>query len=203
MDNVRCGFLRGTGSAINVSIGWVPEVVIITNLTDGDTFTLAVPKFYGSAFTSGGVATVVNQVKPGNKVKGATSGATGVVSEIITDTGTWAGTDAAGWISFDKSSIVGTFTAGEKLYVIGNAAGSVDDLTLTAALLTWGIDSDTEVAAKTSDATMCIPYVGSAGSAAKGFTVGATISEDAKLLCFVALRSGPGGQGITCLNDGV
>jgi hypothetical protein len=39
------------------------------------------------------------------------------------------------------------------------------------------------------------PFVGSLGATARGFTIGSTISENAKLFVYVALRSGPGSAG--------
>lgn len=35
-DNLRTGTITGTGAAVNTSLGWVPDFVIIFNATDGD-----------------------------------------------------------------------------------------------------------------------------------------------------------------------
>lgn len=36
----KCGTVTGTGAAINISVGFVPDYVIIANTTDGDTVDL-------------------------------------------------------------------------------------------------------------------------------------------------------------------
>lgn len=33
---VKCGTVTGTGAAINISVGFVPDHVVIANVTDGD-----------------------------------------------------------------------------------------------------------------------------------------------------------------------
>jgi hypothetical protein len=33
---VATGFIRGTGAAVNVTLGWIPEFVQLLNLTDGN-----------------------------------------------------------------------------------------------------------------------------------------------------------------------
>jgi hypothetical protein len=35
-DNLRVGTVTGTGAAVNISLGWIPDFVIIFNATDGD-----------------------------------------------------------------------------------------------------------------------------------------------------------------------
>lgn len=37
MDQVKIGTVTGTGAAINVELGWIPDYVRIVNATDGDT----------------------------------------------------------------------------------------------------------------------------------------------------------------------
>lgn len=80
---------------------FVNDVCIITNGVD-------VPLKYGQGvvdFTSGGTYEVV----VGNTIEGATSGATAVVADIVLDSGTWAGGDAAG--HFHVKNQTGTFQA--------------------------------------------------------------------------------------------
>ena len=36
-DLIRVGTVTGTGAAINISLGWIPDYVKVVNLTDGDT----------------------------------------------------------------------------------------------------------------------------------------------------------------------
>ena len=194
MENIVHGLLRGTGAAINVPIGFIPDLVIVTNLTDGNKITIGHPSMYLCAFTSGGTS----EVKKGMLLTGNTSGATGRVAGVILDTGSWAGGDAAGWIIIDPVSIVGTF-AGETAYIPGGS----NDITLSAALESPNVDIDTEVADATGNAAISA-YLGSSTSgseAAKGFTVGSTVSTDAKLLSFVAMRGGPGSAGKDVYNS--
>lgn len=190
MDNLRTGLIRGTGAAVNVQLGWIPDYVKIVNLTDGDKVHEGFPGYSIVVFTSGGTT----EIEKGMLIKGATSGATARVSDVIVDTGSWAAGDAAGWIVIDPASKVGTLTT-ENIFVPGgtNDATIVVDVTFT-------IDIDTEVAGATGNAAIT-PYVGAASTAALGFTIGSTISEDAKLLGYVAMRSGPGAQNRGCGNS--
>lgn len=36
MNEVKVGTFTGTGAALNISIGWIPDYVRIINVTDGD-----------------------------------------------------------------------------------------------------------------------------------------------------------------------
>jgi hypothetical protein len=67
-------------------------------------------------------------------VYGGTSGATGTISAVIVDTGTFAGTNANGTIIFVNESISGTFVTGEELQdnsnktdIIGESDGAATD----------------------------------------------------------------------------
>lgn len=136
------------------------------------------------AFTSGST-----EIKAGDTLHGNTSDAKAIVQQVIVDSGTWAGTDAAGWFILRHEDDNDTaFTASETAYRDGVDADGDDQVTLTAAADQDGIDIDTEVAATTTAATNVMGYVGTRGANAKGFTVGSTISENAKLLGYVAMR---------------
>lgn len=189
MDQVRVGHLRGTGAAINVPIGWIPDTVIVENLTDGDKIHIGSPSTRAMPFTSGGTT----EITRGVVITGATSGATARVRDVILDSGTWAGGDAAGWLFIDEESKVGTFTS-ENVYV----PGGTNDATVTVDV-TYTSDIDTEVATATGNNAISA-YLGTA-TIAKGFTLGSTISEDAKLLKFTAMRSGPGAVGRSSTNS--
>tara|TARA_Y100000310_G_scaffold335304_1_gene416957 strand:+ start:2648 stop:3274 length:627 start_codon:yes stop_codon:yes gene_type:complete len=188
---VRSGFIHGTGTAINVELGWIPDYVRTVNLTDGD---IIYENWLGKviAFTSGGLATAVagsKEIKPGDKITGLTNtGVYATIREIIIDSGTWAGGDAAGWLIFNAGDMVGSFGS-ENAEV--NESGGND---ITVALQNEdGIDIDTEVAGTTSAATNLQSYVGDADNGyAKGFTVGSTVSENGKLLGFFAQRNDAG-----------
>lgn len=179
---VATGFLRGTGAALNVELGWIPDFVQIVNLTDGDiVYMNALRKVI--EFTSGGT----DEIKAGDKLHGNTSDATAVIQQVIIDSGTWAGGDAAGWLVLEAASLSGNFE-GETAYREDVDSDGDDKVTLSAAEDQDGVDIDTEVAATTTAATNVAEYVGSRASNAKGFTLGSTVSEDGKLLYYVALR---------------
>lgn len=179
---VKVGFIHGTGADQNVSIGWIPDYVRVVNLTDGDKIH---ENFLGKviAFTSGGTTVI----KAGDTIRGLTNtGVTAKIRQVILDSGSWAGGDAAGWFICNIGDVVGSFGS-ENAEV--NESGSND---VTVALQDEdGIDIDTEVAATTTDDTTITSYAGST-TAAPGFKIGATISEDGKLLGFVAMRNSPG-----------
>jgi len=177
------GYVYGTGSAINIELGFFPDVVTVVNLTDGDKVTNAYMAFC-AAFTSGGTATIAE----GDVLVGATSGAYARLRKApVIASGSFAAGTAAGHFIFSRDSMVGTFTASELLYVRNNSTGSVDDATLTAAPAVINTSYDTEVATETGNAAIS-HYVGSSGSAAKGFTIGSTVSESAKFLHWEARR---------------
>lgn len=179
-QQVVTGYIHGTGSAENVELGWIPDYVRIVNLTDGDKVH---ENWLGKviAFTSGGTT----EIKAGDSIVGRTSGATAKIRQVILDSGSWAGGDAAGWFIVSAEDLSSTAWQAEGADLNGVDA---DAVTISAAADQDGIDIDTEVAATTTAATNVKAYVGSSGANAKGFTVGATISEDGKLLGFVAVR---------------
>lgn len=198
----RIGFIHGTGAAINVELGWVPDYVRIVNLTDGDKI---YENFLGKviAFTSGGLATAVNGskvIKPGDVIRGLTNtGVYATIREVILDSGTFAGGDAAGWLIFNAGDMVGSF--GSENAEVNDSGGNDISVALQDE---DGVDIDTEVTATTTAATNIQSYVGNADSGyAKGFTVGSTVSEDGKLLGFVALRNSTGEDGAACKVAGV
>lgn len=93
---------------------------------------------YAMAYTSGGTTAIA----AGNTITGATSGATGYVQSVTLTSGTWAGGDAAGVITFRRKT--GTFSA-ENLNVgaatnlatiNGTVTASKPDTTVCASLST-------------------------------------------------------------------
>jgi hypothetical protein len=176
MKAVKTGFVYGTGAAVNVECGFIPDLVILWNHTDGDVMNLAMPSVRTMAFSSGGTS----EIKAGHYIRGATSNARALVKQVLTDTGTWAGGDAAGTLILDSLSIEGTFTS-ESIYIEGESG--TDDAT-GAAVGTIGVDSDTEIANDTG----ITPYTGAAGTNSVGFTLATAVSEDAKLLVWTAFR---------------
>lgn len=178
---IKCDFVVGTGAALNVSIGFIPDYVKVINIEDGDKVNEGAV-LEVMPYTSGGTT----EIEQGDQIKGATSGATAQVLKVLLDSGSWAGGDAAGHLVIYRRS--GTF-ASENVYVNSDDVSGINDATLTAAV-SLGVDYDTEVAGVASGGI--VPYDGSStpgSEAAPGFTLSATISEDNKLLYYVALRS--------------
>ncbi len=180
---VATGFIRGTDAAINVLIGWVPDFVQIINLTDGTKIHMnAILTVV--AFTSGGT----DEIKAGDKLHDNVTDATAIIRQVIVDSGTWAGGNAAGWFILDPTTQVGLFAAASTAYREDVDADGDDKVTLTAVQDQDGLDIDDAVAPTTTAATNCKAYKGSRGGDAKGFTIGATISTNAKLLYYIAFR---------------
>lgn len=182
---VKAGFLQATGSALNVSCGFIPDHVQVTNLTDGDSITIGTCKTVAT-YTAGG-AVNFTELKSGDKVVGVSSGATGVVLEVLPLTsGAWSAGTAAGTFTMSPDSIVGTFTDGEFVYVNGQTAGN--DINLASgfpAQLSVAIVGS--VASVTGDSAITA-YSGST-TAGKGFTLGATVSETGDLLHYLAIAN--------------
>jgi hypothetical protein len=177
----KSGVTVGNGAAINIELGWVPDVVQVYNATDGDLITqgflLGDAKRWIVPFSSGGTTEIVE----GNTIVGATSGAYGVVEDILLYSGTWAAGDAAGF--FVVSGVVGTF--GSENVKVGTGT---NDATVTANVI-HNTAISTAVAGATGNAATA-KYVGASGSASEGFTIGSTVAEEAKLLYWAAWRNG-------------
>jgi hypothetical protein len=174
--NVKVDYLVGNGAAQNVEIGFIPDYVRIVNVTDGDIDTEAfLGLFQTVPFTSGGVT----EITAGQVITGATSGATARVIQILPYSGSWAAGDIAGFFVVDMLS--GTFTS-ENVNV-----GSSSNLATVTANVNHNVATAAAVAGATGNAAIS-RYVGAAGSNARGFTVGSTIAEEAKLLRYVAIR---------------
>ena len=180
---IKTDYLVGNGAALNVELGWIPDFVTVYNVTDADEWHSAILGGGNKIvpFSGGGTTEVV----VGDKITGATSGATGRVVKVLEYSGTWAGGDAAGF--FVVRDITGTFGS-EAVFTSGT-----DEATVTAAVnhTISVIDSGagaTDIAATTGNDAIS-QYVGSAGSASLGFTIGSGIAEEAKLLFYVATRN--------------
>jgi hypothetical protein len=63
--------------------------------------------------------TGTREIKVGDTIKGGTSAATGIVTHVSLQSGTWAGT-AAGYLNIKTKT--GTFIDGENIYVVGEIA---------------------------------------------------------------------------------
>lgn len=183
---IRSGYIHGTGAAINVELGFIPQFVMITNVTDGDSVILAVLDKV-IVFTSGGVG----EVKAGDTLTGATSGATAKVREVILDSGSWAGGNAAGWFICDHEDISGTLTT-ENVNLDSKTGDDQDNVATIVVDVEFGVEITGDAASVTGDAGL-LGYVGDAdNNYRKGFTLGSTASENGKLLHYVAFGNTPG-----------
>lgn len=181
---IKTGTLLGDDAAQNVSLGFVPDYVEVTNITDGNKIT----KWYRGAtlgFDSGGTTAI----QAGDWIKSTTSGAFGLVLEVILASGAFADGDAAGILVLADETIEGTFANNDVLEVMAKGghegAAAVGDA--TGAVVYNGVDIDTEVASATGNAAISA-YAGVAGSASEGFTIGSTISDAGDRLKWVAAR---------------
>lgn len=183
MQKIKTGYTVGNGAAINIELGWIPNWVKVVNLTDGDLITEG---FLGRKiipFSSGGTT----EITAGTRIKGATSEATAIVSEVLLYSGTWAGGDAAGFFVIEEGDITGTFGS-ENVYKDDDTTSGTNDATVTAAV-EMNVATAAAVAGATGNSALS-SYVGVAGTNAKGFTIGSTVAEEAKLLGWVAVRNG-------------
>jgi len=181
MESFKSGEAVGNGAAINVELGWIPDRVEVYNATDGDVVTVGFPNRMVIPFSGGGV----NEILAGATITGVDSNATAFITAVLLYSGSWVGGDAAGFFIAEREVIEGTFAAEN---VIGEAAGAVDDATVTVQV-THGYNVDTEVAAANPGVTGLSGYIGAEASNAKGFTIGATVAEEAKLLRWSAWRN--------------
>ena len=181
-SEITIGAFTGTGAAINIPLGWIPDYVKCVNLTDGDTIdewfrgngagtsirtVLAVAtnaadgisEYAGTpdtgrtlAYTSGGTYVL----KAGDTITGALSATTALVTNVTLASGTFAGGDAVGVITVAQHA--GKFQA-ENL----NVGANLNVATIsTNSLPTWS---------------------------APGFTAGTDISESGKVINFIAMRN--------------
>jgi hypothetical protein len=179
-DQVKVGILVGNGAAQNIELGWIPEYVMLFNCTDGDLITTAFLSWV-VPFSGGGTT----EITAGATIRGATSGATAVVKEVLLYSGTWAGGDAAGFLVLVEGTLSGTFGS-ENVYITSDTTSGTDDATVTANVV-----HNVAIAAAAAGATgtsAISRYEGVAGSASKGFTIGSVIAEEAKLLRYIAFR---------------
>lgn len=187
--NIKTGRFVGTGAAINVECGFIPDVVVTWKITDLDGINIW-QRGQHCLFTSGGT----HVIAAGDRLQGATNANVWRrVQEVYVTSGTFAGGDAAGHLIFDSEEGSGTF---------GSENVDLLDPTGGPGIETANVGT---VAAQTELANMLIstavagvtpangiqPYLGVAASNAKGFTVTATLSEDAHVFGYIALRSGP------------
>lgn len=176
MKAIKTGITVGNGAAINIELGFIPDMALVYNATDGDLITGGFLNDMVIPFSGGGTT----EVAVGDTITGATSGATAVVSQVLLYSGTWSGGDAAGFFVAKRQDITGTFGS-ENVYTSGT-----DEATVTVQVA-HSFASAAAVAAATGNDALSA-YTGSSGSASEGFTIGSSVAEEAKLLRWIAFR---------------
>lgn len=186
---VKTGRFLGTGAAINIQCGFIPDVVITWNITDLDGINVWQRGRF-AAFTSGGT----HVLAPGDRIQGATNtNVRAIVREVYVTSGTFAGGDAAGYIVFDVLDETGTFGS-ENIDLLSPSGGPGIETANVA-----GVSAQTELAnmlistavAGVTPANGIQPYAGTAAGNSQGFTITATLSESARLFGYLAIRNGP------------
>ncbi len=189
---VRTGFIHGTGAALNIEIGFVPDYVRIWNVTNGDVITGGFPKRV-IIFSGGGTQVITK----GNWIKGITSGAKARITEVILDSGSWAGGDAAGWFLVDAEEVTGVIAsenAQQYASEPGTTAAVDDDVTIQLDV-EFNLDLTLNtLQGQSTLANQVIAYIGTEAVRRKGFTMGASLSENGILLFYLAIANDPGMQ---------
>lgn len=182
--NIECGYLVGTGAAINVALGFIPDRVQVYNLTDGTIYTEGFLSRWNVPFSSGGT----NQISAGDKIIGATSGATAIVESVLLQSGTWAGGNAAGFFILQEGSLNGTFQSENVYDLTTQASAGIDDATVTANVV-LSVKTDTAAAPVTgNNALSRLEGAAAAAAGGQGFIIGSSVATANKLLYWEAVR---------------
>ena len=192
-------YLAGTGGAVNVELGFIPDWVRVTNITDDDVIHEG-PLERVLAFDGGGGGGL--ELRGGQRIQGSSADKPeALIRDVVVHTGTWTAGNAQGFIILDLDEKPGTFENNEDLAVatqVGNRL--IDEHVFAGNYATMSADGPSAVAlelgssgaAKGAATDTIAAYYGTAGSASKGITLGSTISEDNKLLVVQAWRESVG-----------
>lgn len=181
-SSVRTGFLVGAGAAVNVSLGWIPKRVDVHNITDGSVALTGFPAKLIQFNTAGPAVPTA-----GMKILGATSGATARIKDIFLVSGTYAGSNGAGYFVCDPEEIVGTFGTENVSY--STSAAVIADAAVVVQVDELGqyTTGSAGPVLSTAATTGLVAYAGDS-THAKGFTIGSTIAASAKRLRWTAFR---------------
>lgn len=184
---VRFGHVLGTGAKIDVPLGFIPDEVVLTNITDGDVIHVW-SRSRVAAFSSGGT----HVLSAGDRVRGATSGVITTIREVFVASGTFAAGNAAGFVTFYEEDETGTFGA-ENINLIDseldNGIITANVATIAAQAETGNIVIDVDVSTQVP-ANGVLPYLGVRAETPKGFSISAAASEAGKLFAWKATRAG-------------
>lgn len=179
---IASGVFKGAGAAINVSVGFVPSLVILNN-SRGAAETLTLWNGYPVlGFDSGSAEILRNDL-----LVDASAGGSFTVVSVTLLTGSWAGGDAAGFMEIKAET--GTITNNNTLNrrATEGRAGATDVATIDGAVTYFDIDIDTETGTPAS--RFVTAYEGVSGSAAKGFTVAAGAAVSGEYIRWIAFGS--------------
>lgn len=187
--NIQSGFFVGTGAAVNIPLGFIPDVVFTWKVTDLDKVNIW-QRGRHMLFTSGGT----HVLKAGDIIQGATNTSVRVrVRQVLVTSGTYAAGDAAGHIIFDAlDDATGNFGS-ENVDLLDPSGGpgvSIANVATVAVQSELANMSIIAAVAAVTPANGIQPYVGSAAGNAQGFTVTATLSEAAHVFGYLAFRNG-------------
>jgi len=183
------GVIPGTGAALNVELGFIPDFLCIGNVTDGDHL-----QFYwhkkSAAFTSGGT----HVIAAGDILQGATNvNVRARVEQVIVTSGSFAGGDAAGFLLWSANDENGTFGS-ENVDLLDDAStveggGGVETANVGAVSAQIEKGNMTPYVPALVTTTQAVSaYKGAAGSNARGFTIGSALSESTDMLFYSAWR---------------
>lgn len=182
------GMVEGTAAAINVELGFIPDFVILTNVTDGNHL-VNWWNMRVCAFSSGGTTGIA----AGDIIQGATStGVRAKVGQVVIQSGSFAAGNAAGYLLWHALDENGTFGS-ENVDVLvgaatiekGGAVSVANQAAVAAQTELANVDAGTPATVTGTGALS--PYKGST-TASQGFTIGSALSESTDLLAFVAFR---------------
>ena len=182
-------YIVGTGAAVNLEIGFIPDVVRVTNLTDRDAIAIGV----GHTILPFDDSTGTTPLEEGDLILGATSKARGVIKKVLVHTGSWGGSNAQGFLVLEHEELEGTFQDNDNIQVVKQKGGPGDGntyVTLSGASVATDVAIGAAVAAAGSNITVKA-YDGTSAGKGKGVTLGSALSEDNKLLLVEAFRSAP------------
>ena len=192
-------YVAGTGAAVNVELGFIPDWVRITNITD-DNIIHEGPLERVLAFDGGGGGGL--ELRGGQRIQGQSADKPeALIRDVVVHSGTWTAGTAAGFIILDLDEKPGTFENNEDLAVatqVGNRL--IDEHVFEGNYATMSANGPSSVAlelgssgaAQGASTDTIAAYYGTAGSASKGITFGSTISANNKLLVVQAWRESVG-----------
>lgn len=179
--HIARGVLKGSAAAVNVSVGFVPDLVILTN-PRGSAETLVI----GAGYPILGFDSGSHEIMIGDTMRDATGGGTFTVETITLLSGSWAGGDAAGYMEI--AGHTGTIANNNALSIVAREgrAGVADAATIDGTVTVMDMDIDTE--AGTPAAVFVKEYDGGS-EASKGFTLAAGALPNGEYVKWFAIKA--------------